>query len=150
MILRLFATLATILAILVPRPAMAQVPFPPRVADSIAGCVTGNIPSLLSEAAFTEQIPDGWRVLIPLAGQPPEPLAQTPPPTEDTLAWMDLYLFPSLGAVPPEVNDFDSFVVVTATGGAMVALHDGYFMMIIRSVGRQCVEHATGGRFVPR
>jgi hypothetical protein len=148
MIVRLALVAVLALMAVLPGAASAQVPFPPRVADAVAECVTGNIPALLSAAASVEPITDGWRVLIPLAGQPPDLMAQTPPPTEDTLAWMDLYLFPNPNSVPPEVGGFDSSVIVTATGGAMVILHEGYFMLLLKSVGKQCVEYATGGTTV--
>jgi hypothetical protein len=147
---RVLAALAAVLISIAPGPAKAQVPLASSVADSMAQCLTTYLGDALRAPATVEPIPNGWRVALPLRGQGPQPDAQTPLPSEDVLAWVDLILYESSAAVPDDsINNINSKVILIHPT-ALAMYHGGFFYFGLANVARPCAELATGGTFERR
>jgi hypothetical protein len=109
--------------------------------------MTGALGDDLREPASVEPTAEGWRVVLPLRGHGPQPEAQTPLPSEDTLAWVDLIRYDSLAAVPEDSINNISSKVFFLPGGAMALYHGGYYYFGLSNISSPCTELATGGTF---
>ena len=75
------------LAAALPGPVAAQQR--PRVSARFVGavgdCLTGQLGSALKEPAYSEELPEGWRIVVSLKGQPGAASSglQSSPPAED-------------------------------------------------------------------
>ena len=144
------AAIASALIMITPGAATAQVRLPSSVADSMAQCMTTYLKDALRSPATVEPILDGWRVVLPLRGQGPQPDAQTPAPSEDALAWVDLVLYESSAAVPDDsINNINSKVILIHPT-ALAMHHGGFFYFGLANVARPCAELASGGTFERR
>ncbi|MFN8634403.1 MAG: hypothetical protein U0893_11155 [Chloroflexota bacterium] len=134
--------------------ARAQTPFPPRLAESIAACMTSEMAGALTGPAWVEQLrapQPGWRVVLPLQGQPTarREQMQSPPPATNTLAWIDLHRFGSVSMVPNDIDNFTSYVMVTSTGEVYAVYTGGYFWLRVRGSSQTCFERSVDSRMWP-
>src|SRR5690242_5301325 len=72
---------------------LRQMPDERRLAEALAQSLTGNLADYLTTSAWVEDKHDFFRVVLPLKGRPERANAQFPPPSEDTLAWIELYRY---------------------------------------------------------
>lgn len=123
---------------------------PRRVAFAVAECFTATMPDEITGPAYIERAGSAWRVVVPLKGQPEANReVQSPPPAEDTLASLDLEVYPNDASLPGDLNPISPFRVNTSAGTIYVVRHGGYFSFRTNGVGRSCVEAATAGAYVP-
>ncbi|MGE3908754.1 MAG: hypothetical protein AB7K36_05360 [Chloroflexota bacterium] len=144
--------LVVYVATLAPSPALAQTPFPLQVAEDVAACMTTRMADAMYASAWVEPAPaTGWRVVIPLRGQPAAQRQgiQSPPPATNTLAWVDLYRYASPRDVPPDIDNLGSYIMVTAAGDAYAVYHGGYFWLRMRNASQGCIETVTNSRMWP-
>ena len=101
---RLASLLCAVLLALVPVTAHAQrAPMPPSrdIAEMVSMCMTGQLNEWVTARAWVEELAEGYRVVLPLRGDPiAHRNAQFPPPPEDTLAWIDLYRYDDPSRAP--------------------------------------------------
>jgi hypothetical protein len=71
-----------------------------QLAEALAQSLTGDLADDLTKPAWVEDKHGFFRVVLPLKGRPEWANAQVPPPSEDTLAWFDLYRYDDPAAVP--------------------------------------------------
>jgi hypothetical protein len=74
-----------------------------RVAEIVGETLTEHLGDGLTGAASVVDMQEYQRVLLPLKGRPEHAQAQFPPPSEDTLAWVDLYRHDDPAGVPDDV-----------------------------------------------
>lgn len=144
--------LTLLVALLSPSSVVAQTPFPAGLAEDLAACMTERMADALYAPAWVEPAPvTGWRVVIPLRGQPAAQRqgVQSPPPATDTLAWIDVHRYSTPRAVPQDIDNLSSYVMVTATGETYAVYHGGYFWLRLRNASQACFEAVANARMWP-
>jgi hypothetical protein len=79
---------------------LGQMPDERLLAEELAQSLTGDLADYLTKSAWVVDKDDFFRVVLPLKGRPENANAQFPPPSEDTLAWIDLYRYDDPAAAP--------------------------------------------------
>ena len=131
-------------------PARAQEREPRRVAIAVAECFSATMRDGLTGPAWIEEQVDGWRVVVPLRGQPDANRAvQSPPPDADVLAWFDLRRYDDESRLPEDWNPILPYRVNTSTGIYIVD-GGGYGWLRPRRVSQLCLEATTGGVYQPQ
>ena len=151
---RLMLVLAALcgLAALSPAPAAAQQR--PRVSarfiSAVGDCLTAQLRNAVKEPAYGEELPEGWRIVVSLKGQPGAASSelQSPPPAEDQVTAVDVYqIFPE-EPVPDFVDNMTAFLMVNERDGQRLVVEiSGYFWLRVRSAANVCIEQTTGGLF---
>ena len=133
-------------------PIQAQTAFPPGLAEEMSACMTDSLTDAMYAPTWVEPAPQtGWRVVIPLRGQPAAQRqgAQSPPPATNTLAWIDLHRYGSPRSVPGDIDNLSSYLMVTASGDTYAISHGGYFWLRLRNASQQCFESIIDSRMWP-
>ena len=131
-------------------PVGAQVQEPHLVATGVAECVTATMRDDLSRDAWAEELADGWRVNIPLRGQPAAQRdVQSAPPHRAQLAWFDLRRYDDESGITEDWNAILPYRVNTSSGIYIVD-GGGYFWFRSNGVTKRCLEEATGGAYQPQ
>ena len=139
-----FATLALSAA-----PIQAQEREPRLVAVAVAECFSATMRDGLTGPAWIEERADGWRVVVPLRGQPEANReVQSPPPDADVLTWFDLRRYDDAGSLPEDWNPILPYRVNTSAGIYIVD-GGGYGWLRPRRVSQLCLEATTGGVYQP-
>ena len=140
----------TLLLFAVPAaPTHAQEHEPRRVAIAVAECFSATMRDGLTGPAWIEEQVDGWRVVVPLRGQPEANRAvQSPPPDQDVLAWFDLRRYDDESQLPEDWNPILPYRVNTGSGIYIVD-GGGYGWLRPRRVSQLCLEATTGGVYQP-
>jgi hypothetical protein len=152
-VFRLLAALlvAVCLAGLMPESAAAQRPrAPDRLIGAVGDCLTGELGDALTEPAFSEELPEGWRIVLALRGQPEMASQglQSPPPLEDTVTAVDIYQILPGEPVPDFIDNMSAFLMVNQRDNQRYAVEvAGYFWLRVRSSANTCIERSTGGLF---
>ncbi len=151
--LHLVAAFLCAAAALLPTPAVAQERprAPLRLVAAVGDCLTAELGETLTEPAYSEELPEGWRIVLALRGQPGAAGAglQSPPPPEDTVAAVDIYQILSGEPVPDFVDNLSAFLMVNDRDGQRLVVEvAGYFMLRVRSAASGCIEQSSGGLFV--
>jgi hypothetical protein len=145
--------LVILLLALLPATAWAQRGMlePLEVAELTADCLTRHWVQDITRPAWVEELDRGYRVVVPLRGQPERQDVQFRPPTEDTLAWFDLYRYDDFTRAPPGVRyltgegkePYDRYAMRVGNR-AYVVYADGYDWYTLRSQGADCLAAALG------
>ena len=129
-----------------------QIPFPPGLAHIMEMCMTQSMGDAMTGEAWVEQAPNlGWRVVLPLRGQPNAPRmgVQSPPPAVDTLAWLDFHQYASPRDVPNTIDNMSSYIMMTSIGETFTVHMGGYYWLRIRNVSQKCFETTQDARMGP-
>jgi hypothetical protein len=142
---------AVSLAALLPDAAVAQRPrAPARLIGAVGDCLTAELGDALTEPAFSEELPEGWRIVLSLRGDPSTAGQglQSPPPPEDTVTAVDIYQIQPGEPVPDFVDNMSAFLMVnTRDNQRYVVEIAGYFWLRVRSSANACIERSSGGLF---
>ncbi len=91
----------------IPRTVAAQRgPMAPsrHVAETVSVCMSQELSDSMTGAAWVEELAEGYRVVLPLRG---DPIAHRnslfPPPAADTLAWIDLHRYDEPSRAPSDL-----------------------------------------------
>jgi hypothetical protein len=141
------------LSTLVPAPASAQERprAPARLIAAVGDCISDELGDALVEPAYSEELSEGWRIVVMLKGQPAAATRgqQSPPPTEDAVSAVDIYQILPDEPVPDFVDNMSAFLMVnTRDNQRYVVEIAGYFWLRLRSAANGCIERSTGGLFV--
>ena len=139
-------------AVALPAPAAAQQRprAPARLIGAVGDCLTAELGDALTEPAYTEELPEGWRIVVMLRGQPAAAHQgqQSPPPTEDTVSAVDIYQILPDEPVPDFVDNMSVFLMVNRQDHQRYVVEiAGYFWLRLRSAANGCIERSTGGLF---
>jgi hypothetical protein len=141
------------LAAIAPTPTAAQQPRPrppARLVAAVGDCLSGELGSALNEPTFSEELPEGWRIVVSLKGQPGRNVSelQSPPPIEDQVTAVDIYQILPHEPVPDFVDNMTAFLMVNERDDRRYVVEiSGYYWLRVRSAANLCVEHTTGGLF---
>jgi len=81
---------------------------PRDVALAVSGCMTMKFSHYLTGPAWFEELDIGYRVVLPLRGDPASHAnSQFPPPAEDTVATIDLYRYDDPNNAPRGIEKWD-------------------------------------------
>ncbi len=139
----------SILAVAHAVPALAQERDARRVAVAVAECFSATMRDGITQPAWVEELSDGWRVVVPLRGQPEaNRMAQSPPPDADVLAWFDLRRYDDEASLPADWNPILPYRV-NASAGIFIVDGGGYYWLRPRRVSQLCLEATTGGMYQP-
>ena len=144
--------LILLVATLPTSPAQAQTAFPSWLAEEMAVRLSNDLADALYAPAWVEPAPHtGWRVVMPLRGQPAAQRqgVQSPPPATNTLAWIDLYRYGTPRNVPNDIDNMSSYVMVTASGETYAIYHGGFFWLRLRNASQRCFESIIDSRMWP-
>ena len=136
--------------LLVPAVTSAQAP-PPEVSRT-ATCLTIMLEvepwGELTGPAWAEPVGRGWRVVLPLRGQPGfDRPVQSPPPAEDALAWYDLWSYPSEAELPSDRDVMTDRAMVTPSGRAWyIRWAGGYYWLLTHHRMGQCFRLMNDAR----
>jgi hypothetical protein len=151
---RLFLSLALLLglAAALPEQSVAQERprAPARLVAAVGDCLTIELGNALTEPAYSEELPEGWRIVVMLKGQPNVPSSglQSPPPTEHQVSAVDIYQIVPEEPVPDFVDNMSAFVMVNERDHQRLVVEiSGYFWLRVRSAASSCIEQTTGGLF---
>jgi hypothetical protein len=152
---RLLLALAVLftLAALVPTPAAAQQQRPrvsARFISAVGDCLTAQLGSVLKEPAYGEELPEGWRIVVSIEGQPGAASSglQSPPPDEDQVTAVDIYQILPHEPVPDFVDNMTAFLMVNERDNQRLVVEiSGYFWLRVRSAANICIENTTGSVF---
>lgn len=126
-------------------------PRPPvRFVAETGDCITAELGDALLEPAYTEELTEGWRIVVMLRGQPPSATRgqQSPPPTEDTVSAVDIYQIMPDESVPDFVDNMSAFLMVNRRDNQRLVVEiAGYFWLRLRSAANGCIERTTGGLY---
>jgi hypothetical protein len=155
--LSVWRVLAAVLLVLswlltVPLPATAQQrPRPPvRFIAAVGDCISDELGDALTEKAYTEELSEGWRIVVMLRGQPASATRgqQSPPPTEDAVAAVDIYQILPEEPVPDFVDNMSAFLMVNERDNQRLVVEiAGFYWLRLRTVAGGCIERSTGGLF---
>jgi hypothetical protein len=153
-LLRLTLLLAILLGLAAALPSSAaaqQRPrAPARLIGAIGDCLTVELGNALKEPAYSEELPEGWRVVVMLKGQLGAASSglQSPPPEEDQVTAVDIYQILPNEPVPDFVDNMSAFLMVNERDNRRYVVEiSGYFWLRVRSAANVCIEHTTGGLF---
>jgi len=108
--------LTVALAALLPIPAAAQERprAPARLVAAVGDCLTAELGDTLTEPAYSEELAEGWRIVLALRGQPGMAATsmQSPPPPEDTVAAVDIYQILPGEPTPDFVDNMSAFLAL--------------------------------------
>lgn len=149
---RVLATVLLALSLLVTARAYAQERprAPVRLIAAVGDCITAELGDALVEPAYTEELPEGWRIVVMLRGQPVAATRgqQSPPPTEDSVSAVDIYQIPPGEPVPDFVDNMSVFLMVNDRDNQQYVVEiAGYFWLRLRSAANGCIERSSGGLF---
>ncbi len=101
---RLLSICILLFVLVTPEPATAQRgPMPPSrdVAETVSVCMSQELSERMTGAAWVEELVEGYRVVLPLRGDPvAHHNSLFPPPAEDMLAWIDLHRYDDPARAP--------------------------------------------------
>jgi hypothetical protein len=145
--------LAIAVVTLMPLPAAAQERprAPARLIAAVGDCLTAELGDTLTEPAYSEELAEGWRIVLALRGQPGMAATglQSPPPPDDTVAAVDIYQILPDEQVPDFVDNMSAFLMVNEQDNQRYVVEvAGYVMLRVRSAASGCIERSTGGLFV--
>jgi hypothetical protein len=135
-----------------PGPAVAQERprAPARLVGAVADCLTIELGNALTEPTYSEELPEGWRIVVMLKGQPGAQGSglQSPPPDQDQVTAVDIYEIVPEEPVPDFVDNMTAFLMVNERDHQRVVVEiSGYFWLRVRSAANLCIEQTTGGLF---
>lgn len=89
-------------------------PLPPmpsarEMAERVARCLDIAWASKTAGRAWVEELEAGYRIVVPLRGQPELQDAQFKPPSTDALAWVDLYRYEDSSRAPADIEEYYPF-----------------------------------------
>ena len=149
---RVLTTVLLVLSLSVSVPAHAQER--PRARARLVGavgeCLTAELGDALTEPAYTEELSEGWRIVVMLRGQPAAATRgqQSLPPTEDAAAAVDIYQTLPDEPVPDFVDNMSVFLMVNSRGNQRYVVEiAGFFWLPLRAAAAGCIERSTGGLF---
>ena len=156
MLARLSALLATLLisvTFLTPTASHAQAP--PAEVSRTANCLTimmggDGLGGELTGPAWVEPAGPGWRLVIPLRGQPfANREVQSPPPAQDALSWFDLSSYPSEAQLPSDRDVMTERAMVMPSGTAWyIRAAGGYYWLGINAMVGRCFRLMNDARQV--
>jgi hypothetical protein len=138
--------------LLVPPVTSAQA-VPPEVSRT-ATCLTIMLEvgpgGALAGPASVEPAGPGWRIVLPLLGQPfANREMQSPPPLEDVLSWFDLASYPSEAHLPTDRDVMSERAMVTPDGTAWyLRAAGGYYWLLTNHRMSQCFRLMNDARQV--
>jgi hypothetical protein len=151
---RLLVTLALLLGLAVAPPeqtiAQERPRAPARLVAAVGECLTTELGDALTEPAYSDELPEGWRIVVMLKGQPnvQESGLQSPPPAEQQVSAVDIYQIVPEEPVPDFVDNMSAFVMANDRGRQRLIVEiSGYFWLPVRSAASSCIEQTTGGLF---
>jgi hypothetical protein len=151
---RLFLTLVFVLSVAAVFPELAaaqQRPrAPARLIGAVGDCLTGALESALTEPAYSEELPEGWRIVVSLRGQPgmANQGLQSPPPPTDEVTAVDIYQILPGEPVPDFVDNMTIFLMANPRDNQRYVVEiAGYFWLRVRSDAEGCFERSSGGLF---
>jgi hypothetical protein len=117
---------------------------------AVGDCLTVELGNALKEPAYSEELPEGWRIVVMLKGQPGAATAglQSPPPEEDQVTAVDVYQILPHEPIPDFVDNMTAFLMVNERDDQRYVVEiSGYFWLRVRSAANVCIEHTSGGLF---
>lgn len=144
------STLVAALAASAPAHAQERPRAPARLIAEVGDCITAELGDALTEPAFSEELSEGWRIVVMLRGQPAPATGgqQSPPPTEDTVSAVDIYQIVPGEPVPDFVDNISAFLMVNQRDNQRYVVEiAGFFWLPLRGAANGCIERSTGGRF---
>ena len=150
LILVLVALLGLASALPAPATAQERPRAPARLVGAIGDCLTVELGNALKEPAYSEELPEGWRIVVMLKGQPGAATSglQSPPPEEDQVTAVDIYQILLQEPVPDFVDNMSAFLMVNERDNQRYVVEiSGYFWLRVRSAANGCIEQTTGGLF---
>jgi hypothetical protein len=147
---RLLTMILLALAVALPAHAQERPRAPVRLAGAVGECITAELGDALTEPAFTEELSEGWRIVVMLRGQPTAATRgqQSPPPTEDAVAAVDIYQILPDEPVPDFVDNLSVLLMVNSRDNQRYVVEiAGFFWLRLRSAAAGCIERSTGGLF---
>ena len=123
---------------------------PARLIAAVGDCLTIELGNALKEPAYSEELPEGWRIVVSIKGQPGAASSglQSPPPDEDQVTAVDIYQILPQEPVPDFVDNMTAFLMVNDRDDQRYVVEiSGYFWLRVRSAANICIESTTGSVF---
>jgi hypothetical protein len=134
----------------VPASAQERPRAPARLIGAVGDCITDELGDALAEPAYSEELSEGWRIVVMLKGQPASATRdqQSPPPTEDAVSAVDIYQILPNEPVPDFVDNMSAFLMVNKRDNQRYVVEiAGFFWLRLRSAANGCIKRSTGGLF---